>query len=761
MRWKSLIGGLALLATLAGCAKQCYMTEGEYHGAHEALLPAALDKLERDTNVGCAPVIDVVTQAPPTPNDPERKSRYVSLAECEAIALEQGTVGATNFFNGLNLSDPANPTITGVGVIVETPVTFFGGQVSRQSDAIRVLALDPALIGANIEASLSKFDAVFTGSMSWQNTDRPVGTPIDAFQTGNTGLNAIVQADATFTSGILKPLPTGGVAGITFSTAYQETNLPARVNPNYRPTLQFQFEQPLLQGFGVEINQVRSAHPGSVLTPGVLNTQTSAEGILITRLRFDQSRAEFERNVTNLLLNVEAAYWRLYGSYWNLYAQEQGMRQAFVAWQLSQAKFQAGRATKADVAQSRGQFESFRSGRITAVDRVLEAERQLRGFLQLHVEDGTRLVPSDTPTLARFQPDWATGITEAMSLRPELVLAREDVKANQLNVIAQKNNLLPDLRFTATYDVNDIGSRLDGPDATNAFRNLSSDHFNNWALGVRLNVPLGYRVAQANLRIARLNLARSYETLRDSEYKAERQIALVYRLIQTRYDQIIALRAQREAFAEQLETQFRIYQAGKGTLDILLEAQSRWAQALATEYTAISDYQGFLAGWYYATGTLLEHDNIVISEGALPGCVQVRAVEHERRRTAALVTRERALPVTETTGLPKLCDKDAPSIPSLWKSTPPLQKEPDPLPVKSDEVGALLEGKADFMGPVAPPPAAMPETPKKLPPLPPPPKSSTFGTLRPTSPPLPDVPRSVGSLPPAPVPVEPPAGKGI
>src|SRR5205085_377079 len=114
-----------------------------------------------------------------------------------------------------------------------------------------------------VESSLAKFDAVYQASMVWNTTDRPVGTSLDLFQTGrNAAINAIQTDAARFVSSFAKPLPTGGIAGITFSTDYQFTNLPAAVNPSYTPRLQFQFEQPLLQGFGVEINQLRAAHPG-------------------------------------------------------------------------------------------------------------------------------------------------------------------------------------------------------------------------------------------------------------------------------------------------------------------------------------------------------------------------------------------------------------------------------------------------------------------------------------------------------------------
>ena len=68
----------------------------------------------------------------------------------------------------------------------------------------------------------------------------------------------------------------------------------------------------------------------------------------------------------------------------------------------------------------------------------------------------------DAPTLAPYQPDWCTALNEALSLRPELVLARHDLKFRQLNLINQKNLLLPDLRFTSTYDINGLGTHLDG-----------------------------------------------------------------------------------------------------------------------------------------------------------------------------------------------------------------------------------------------------------------------------------------------------------
>ena len=212
--------------------------------------------------------------------------------------------------------------------------------------------------------------------------------------------------------GIIKPLPTGGVAGITFRTDYQLHQPAGRrvVNPAYRPRLQFQFEQPLLQGFGVEINQLRAAHPGSQSLDRrfQLSRRPRSKASCITRLRFDQQRAEFERNVNYMLLNVEVAYWNLYGSYWTLYSREQALRQAFEAWKINKARYEAGRiADPGPRPDPRPVRAVPRPAHRRPWARCWRHERQLRGLLGLPVEDGTRLVPSDRRRWPRTSPTGA------------------------------------------------------------------------------------------------------------------------------------------------------------------------------------------------------------------------------------------------------------------------------------------------------------------------------------------------------------------
>jgi outer membrane protein TolC len=702
MRWKTAVVGLLFAMALAiGCKQQCFLYECDATDAYRRL--GLTPQLENDPTPSIVASTGNVAK-PATIDDSERPPRYISLGEAIAMSLENGDPG-TQALNGTTNDDP----------------TILTGRVVSASTAnnIRVLSLQPAIVGTDIESALSKFDARWETSMTWTTTDQPT-QGLSSFQNGD---------QAVFQSSLLKPLATGGVTGITFNTTYQNLTQPPGAgsqfsfqNPAYTPKLTFQFEQPLLQGYGVEINQLRSTHPGSILTP--FSTASRVEGILITRIRLDEARLDFERQIHTMLVNVEAAYWNLYASYWALYSREHALRQAFEAWRISSVRFQTGKESLENVAQTRGQYELFRGQRLAALDDVLEREHQLRALIGMKVEDGSRLVPLDTPTLAPYEPDWTSALNEMLALRPGLSQARQDLKFRQLDLISQKNLLLPDLRFLSTIAPNALGDTLSGskssllplnpaipnqvPQQANAFASLARGDFVDWSLGLRLDIALGYRDAHAAVRAGRLSLAQSYMTLRDLENRYTQFLEQQYRAIFNTYAQIIAQRAQREAAAQQLEVRRQQFLQGRGTLDFLLEAQRLWADALRGEYQSIADYNNALCRFEYAKGTIMQHDNVVIAEGGLPQCAQVRAVEHEKERSSALVARERAKPITvpccrveggTMSGLPELPSSDAPSVPALFEGQTKLGEIPDRLPSGQ---GEAIKGKADSAKPEAP-----------------------------------------------------------
>src|SRR5215204_7111010 len=89
MRCKRPLIALTLILALAGgCKQRCFMTEADFNRTTTTLLGNS----ELRPDLSTQPLISP-SGAPPTLNNLERKIRFMSLAECIAIALEQGRVG--------------------------------------------------------------------------------------------------------------------------------------------------------------------------------------------------------------------------------------------------------------------------------------------------------------------------------------------------------------------------------------------------------------------------------------------------------------------------------------------------------------------------------------------------------------------------------------------------------------------------------------------------------------------------------------------
>lgn len=647
-RWlRRLLGVVAVCGMAVGCKQQMFLNKECFELSQE-VLPA---RVESDYSVAN----NALTNPVPSPanlKDPDRPAWNLTLREAFALALENGSVG--------DLGGAGQGTVNDQFAQFSTGASF-----NAQTDRVKALALNPAIAGSSLEAALARFDAQWVTAMNWSTTDN-LQQGLTSFQNGS---------NSSFSTSVVKPLATGGIATATFLNNYRFLSQPPAggafsvLNPFYESRLQFGLEQPLWRDSGVELNQILARFPtflgtgASGATQAFNNRQVAAnavgiatEGILISRIRTDQQRAEFERRVQNLLLNVEVAYWKLYQAYGNLYSYEEVLRIAHKSWLTNQAKFIAGTIGPATYHPIRAQYEEFRGERIAALGLVLERERNLRGLMGLAMEDGRRIVPIDTPTLAPYQPNWDAAQEMAIAQKPELSLSRDNLRSAQFAVVQQKNYIRPDLRFAALYSPVGFGTTMQGDgilvDGTstmrpsNSLRALASDHFNDWTLGLTLSMPLGFRLEHAAVRAARLQLAQSYYLLKDQEDRTTRVLGLHYQKLSEWYTLIEARRAERKAYAESVEARYREFAVGKTTVaDFLLDAQRRLAAAQLKEYEAIAEYNNTLARFEWAKGNLLRHNNIVIAEGNVPECAEVRAVDHERERAKAIILRERPEPM--------------------------------------------------------------------------------------------------------------------
>jgi outer membrane protein TolC len=650
---------ILIASAMVGCAAKLVLPDNEPAALTEAIAASALPAASLD---GLAPLGPI----PASVRRLDRPVRYLSLAEAIALALENGYVG------GDSARSP--------GVANDDLLTFTGNGPSG-ADSIRVFALQPAIADANVAASLARFDVQSFVNQTWRTFDEPV-QGLNSFQNGQ---------NANLAFGLAKPLSTGGAAGLTWNTDYNNLSQPPSsvLNPSYFTRMQFGFEQPLLRDNGVFINQILNGFPSSNLYP-TLNGRAGVQGILIARIRSEQQRAEFERRVNHLLLNVEAAYWNLYAAYIDLYSTDQALRMATEVWRVAKEQFPE-KIDEGDFAGTRAQLHFFRGNRLQNIGRILDAERNLRLLIGLTVEDGERLVPIDAPSSETIEPDWHASLIEALNQRPELILAREEIKRSQYQVDNQLNRLQPDLRFIATYDVVGLGTRLDGNgqftdsnglrQPTNALRTLASARYDDWTLGLRMSMPLGFRAEFAGIRQAKLELAQAHFTLKEQTTKAESFLAKQYSRVIELADVIDTRRQQRQALADQLEVRFRKFSAGKIPVDFLQDSVRQWTTALSAEYRAVADYNTAIAAFHFGKGTLMDYDNVRILDGSVTMAAPVRAIDHERTRTQWLKRRfesrvETPRP-TDLSGLmPPAPPQMPPELPTLFEPATTLAPPP-------------------------------------------------------------------------------------
>jgi outer membrane protein TolC len=682
------------LGGLVGCQQHHFMTEADFRAYRKEALCGV-------TGADCLSPADMPHEPGrggiSTVLSPEGKQRFMTLAECLALAMENGR-STDNF----ETADTRR--------LIPAPTQ--GSPVGGSSDALRVFAYDPAIRAIDIEQALAKFDPFYRGNFTTSKVDRPVGTALDTFQGAFSQINAIRQDTAVLQNSIVKPLPTGGLAGISFNTDYEFSNLNARVNPSYRPVVSLSVEQPLLRGFGVGMNQLLDAHPGGIRNQAP--TGGRVPGILLSRINTDEAHVEFERRVSTVCFAIEEAYWQLYAAYWDKYAREVALRQVLESWNIANAKYRAGSATLLDVRTAEVQFRITQVQLLTALGQgqgnfapgVLEAERKLRYAMGLPMEDGTRLIPIDKPTDAPFRPDWGAAVNEALALRPDMRQIRLEIQRSQFEVLRANNLALPDIRAFANYDLLGLGNQLDGNTPANAFYPIFHNQYQNWTLGLNATFTFGGRSENSDIQRAKLQLAQRYLFLQEQEQATSTLIGAVIRNLVQLHRSIELNRAQREAAAEAVRLRYQAYRAGKETIDFLLRAQQDFANALSAEQASIANYNIALANFELQKGTMLPYDNVRIMEGPLPDCVAPRASEHLRQRMGALVVREAGTsPLFDQTGglvtpdLPKqgtvsLKDvQDAaqalPKVPEQLK--PPEEVKPPPVPMPPRNEGPVPE----------------------------------------------------------------------
>lgn len=522
-------------------------------------------------------------------------------------------------------------------------IRTIGGQVvqppallSQSPDSFPTV-YDPAIAESNprigVEAALSAFDAQLASSVLWARNDRPVNV------TGFVGDQIFARFfEQDLGQGIIelrKVTATGGTFFLRENTAYEYNNNPTRLFPSdWNQNVEAEFRHPLLQGAGVQFNRIAgpNAQPGFFF----------ANGVILARINFDISLADFEIAVRNLARDVETAYWELYFAYRNLDALTAGRDSALQTWRRVYALYVVsavgGEAEKE--AQAREQYFLFRAQVENALSQLFATENRLRFLMGIASTDGRLIRPADEPSIARINLDWYEVHAEALARSTELRREKWRVKQREMELIATRNFLLPRLDATGRYRWLGWGddwwfANRSNAQFSNAMQTLTTGRFEEWQFGLTFNMPIGFRQALAAVRNAQLLLARERAVLQDEELEISHQLADAVRNVDRYYGLAQTNFNRRVAAERNVDAVKAAYDTGTVTLDLVLDAQRRLADAENSYYRSLADYMLAIRDVHLRKGSLLEYNGVMLAEGPWPAKAYFDAMRRARERDAA------------------------------------------------------------------------------------------------------------------------------
>ena len=312
-----------------------------------------------------------------------------------------------------------------------TPFGFADGLTSRTVGSATVY--DPAIFEtdptAGVAAALSNFDAAFTTSVFWQKTDRPQNVDAGGIQFAPR----VFQQDlGQMDTALSKQTASGTLFTLRNQTTYDRNNrtLGRALPSDWFTAMEFEATQPLLRGRGTQVNRIP---------------------VVLARINTDVSLASFESSVRNLIMDIENSYWDLHYAYRNLETTKIARDSAQVTWKIAYAKFKGKVETIQAESQSKEQYFYFRSQVEAAWRDLLNTENRLRWLMGLAATDGRILRPIDEPIQARVQFDWQDVHAESLIRSTELRQQKWAIQRRELELIAARNQLLPELNMVGLY----------------------------------------------------------------------------------------------------------------------------------------------------------------------------------------------------------------------------------------------------------------------------------------------------------------------
>jgi len=474
---------------------------------------------------------------------------------------------------------------------------------------VAVEVLNPEMADLSISRANEKFMPFFSISYNNRETNTTSSSWIDAS-------DRVIGTYRDYAVSLNQIIPTGGVFNISLNTYMNETNRRFQtINPRYGSTLTFDLTQPLLKNFGFKV---------------------SRREIIVAKNSWEISENQFQQTLLDTIFNVETAYWILMYSIENLKVQRQSLQLARDLLEENQRKIEVGTMPPIEIYTAQSEVATREADILAAEAAVKNNEDRLKKIVNISASEYgefVEIIPSDMPTLEKREITLEEALATALENRPDLKVVRTDIKTKEFEAKYARNQLLPELNLRASYWSPGVsGTRIlyqdDDPftrivvgtipgGATEARDEALRFNYDNWSIGLTLNIPLNTILSRAEYAQAKISLEQALLNLKDQEQQVFLEITTAVRAVETNYQRVQAYKAARELARKKLEAEQEKFRVGKSTNFFLLQYQRDATDAQSAELKAMVDYILSVANLDRIMGTTFKTKNIKFSGIAL------------------------------------------------------------------------------------------------------------------------------------------------
>ncbi len=433
----------------------------------------------------------------------------------------------------------------------------------------------------------------------------------------NSQLNGTIpivsQLRGNYSVAFSQQLPAGTSLSVdaTLNRLSSTSNL-STFNPSYVGQMQYSIGQHLLRDRG-----------------RLANTRQ----IIIGQNNEKISEIAFEIQLTSLLAQAQKSYWDLVFAGQDLGVKQRSLDLAQRTLEENRMKVEIGTLAPIDVVQTQADVAARTEQLVLSTFNVTSAEDQIKKMTSSDKDPSMFLVKlraqesPKRPDSVQL-PTLEAAIRIALENRPEMRQALLDVQNKDVDVQYTKNQRLPALDVTASYNQNGTGgtqvirgtsfagaaiSTIPGGIGS-AFDQLFSYKYTGYSLGFSFVLPLSNKAQEADHERA---LNEQHLSKSKMEVTAQ-QIALEVRNALTQVEmnraRIETAKTTRELAQQKMEAEQTKFGLGTSTLRFVLEEQRNVAQAESNELQTVVNFTKGLVDLDKAMGLTLSKNNIEIDK---------------------------------------------------------------------------------------------------------------------------------------------------